>query len=42
MMLAYRLVRLIETHSDALAAGLLQKVQKSEFTRDYRNVPPRS
>lgn len=40
MMLAYRLVRLIETHSDALAAGLLQKVQQSDFTRDYRKVPP--
>jgi hypothetical protein len=40
MMLAYRLVRLIETHSDALAAGLLEKVQTSEFTRDYRKVPP--
>jgi hypothetical protein len=40
MMLAYRLVRLIETHSDALAAGLLAKVQSSELTRSYRNVPP--
>jgi hypothetical protein len=40
MMLAYRLVRLIETHSGGLAAGLLAKVQNSEFTRDYRNVPP--
>ncbi len=40
MMLAYRLVRLIETHSDGLAAGLLKKVQDSEFTRDYRKVPP--
>jgi hypothetical protein len=39
MMLAYRLVRLIETHSDALAAGLLEKVQSSELTRSYRNVP---
>jgi hypothetical protein len=39
MMLAYRLVRLIENHSDALAAGLLERVQTSEFTRDYRNVP---
>ena len=39
MMLAYRLVRLIETHSDGLAASLLAKVQGSEFTRDYRNVP---
>jgi hypothetical protein len=38
MMLAYKLVRLIETHSDALAAGLLTKVQNSEFTRSYRNV----
>jgi hypothetical protein len=39
MMLAYRLVRLIETHSEALAAGLLHRVQTSEFTQDYRNVP---
>jgi hypothetical protein len=40
MMLAYRLVRLIETHSDALAAGLLEKVQTSELTRSYRHVAP--
>jgi hypothetical protein len=40
MMLAYRLVRLIETHSDTLAAGLLEKVQNSELTRSYRHVPP--
>jgi hypothetical protein len=40
MMLAYRLVRLIETHSDALASGLLGKVQSSELTRAYRNVAP--
>lgn len=40
MMLAYKLVRLIETHSDALATGLLAKVQTSELTRSYRNVPP--
>ena len=40
MMLAYRLVRLIEKHSDALAAGLLQRVQNSELTRDFRKVPP--
>jgi len=39
MMLAYKLVRLIETHSDALAAGLVQKVQSSELTRSYRHVP---
>jgi hypothetical protein len=40
MMLAYRLVRLIETHSDTLAGNLLEKVQHSEFTQGYRNVPP--
>jgi hypothetical protein len=39
MMLAYRLVRLIEKHSDALAASLLQRVQTSEHTRDYCKVP---
>jgi hypothetical protein len=39
MMLAYRLVRLIETHSDALAASLLAKVQTSELTHAYRSVP---
>ncbi len=39
MMLAYRLVRLIETHSDALASSLLAKVRTSELTRAYRNVP---
>jgi len=39
MMLAYRLVRLIETHSDALASGLLRKVQDSDRTRNYTNVP---
>ena len=40
MMLAYRLVRLIENHSDALAAGLLKKVQSSDCTSSYHNVPP--
>jgi len=40
MMLLYRLVRLIETHSRALAAGLLIRVQESGHTREYRNVPP--
>jgi hypothetical protein len=39
MMLAYRLVRLIETHSDALASSLLKRVQESEFAHGYRNVP---
>lgn len=40
MMLLYRLVRLIESHSQALAASLLSRVQDSEHTRDYCNVPP--
>lgn len=40
MMLAYRLVRLIEGHSDELAAGLLRKVQGSETTEAYSSVPP--
>jgi len=40
MMLLYRLVRLIETHSQALAASLLVRVQASEHTHDYCNVPP--
>lgn len=39
MMLAYRLVRLIETHSDGLASGLLQKVETSEFTHSFCKVP---
>ena len=39
MMLLYRLVRLIESHSDALAGCLLAKVQESEHTREFRNVP---
>lgn len=39
MMLAYRLVRLIESHSDALALSLLKRVQDSEFAPDYSHVP---
>jgi hypothetical protein len=40
MMMLYRLVRLIETHSQALAACLLDQVQNSAFTTSYReNVP---
>jgi hypothetical protein len=38
MMLAYRLVRLIETHSDKLVGGLLEKVKASELTPNYRNT----
>jgi hypothetical protein len=40
MMLAYYFVHLIETHSDALASKLLDKVQQSNCTRAYSNVPP--
>src|SRR5579863_8455822 len=40
MMLAYRLLRLVENHSAALAAGLLEKTQNSPLLASYRNVPP--
>lgn len=40
MMILYRLVRLIETHSEALATCLLDRVQNSEITADYAAVPP--
>jgi hypothetical protein len=39
MMMLYRLVRLIETHSEALAASLLCRVQDSDATPAYKNVP---
>jgi hypothetical protein len=40
MMMLYRLVRLIETHSQALATCLLDRVQTSELTQCYKqNVP---
>jgi len=39
MMLSNRLVRLIETHANALALNLAEKVQASEELRDYRKVP---
>jgi len=38
-MLAYRLLRLVETHSEALAAGLLEKTKTSPLLPDYNNVP---
>lgn len=38
MMMLYRLVRLIENNSQALAACLLDRVQNSEATPDYENV----
>lgn len=38
-MIAVRLVRLIETHSDELADELMNKFQASSRTGDLRNVP---
>jgi len=41
MMMLYRLVRLIETHSQALASCLLDQVEISALTPCYKkNVPP--
>ncbi len=41
MMMLYRLVRLIESHSEALSTCLLDQVEKSELTSRYQsNVPP--
>jgi hypothetical protein len=40
MMMLYRLVRLIETHSQSLATCLLDRVESSELTHCYKeNVP---
>ncbi len=40
MMMLYRLVRLIEAHSQALAACLLDQVQNSKLTENFQqNVP---
>lgn len=39
MLHTYRLVRLIETHSNDLVALLLAKVRQSPYTQSYRNVP---
>jgi hypothetical protein len=40
MMMLYRLVRLIETHSQALADCLLDQVQNSELTQSYQQSVP--
>lgn len=40
MMLSHRFVRLIEEHSDALANGLLHKVQRSPRTEAFHTIPP--
>ncbi len=39
MMLAYRFVRLIETHSEGLAKGLRKKIENCPKLADYHNVP---
>jgi hypothetical protein len=39
-MVGTRLVRLIESHSQELAAGLTEKLRQSERTRDFRKIPP--
>jgi hypothetical protein len=40
MMLANRLVRLIETHSEPLASSLLTKLTFCDKCRDFSSVPP--
>ncbi len=40
VMLSQRFVRLIEDHSDALASGLLHKVERSVRTEAFCKVPP--
>ena len=40
MILAYRLVRLIETHSEQLATGLLKKLEGCDKCPGFTNVPP--
>lgn len=39
MMFSYRLVRLIESHADALAAGLEEKVQGNTQITHFREIP---
>lgn len=38
-MFSYRLVRLIETHADTLAAGLEKKVLSSAYVGSFRTIP---
>lgn len=40
MTITFRLVRMIETHSENLATSLLHKVQHSSSTASYAKVPP--
>ncbi|MGB8062689.1 MAG: hypothetical protein WCF26_12390 [Candidatus Sulfotelmatobacter sp.] len=39
MMFSYRLVRLIESHADALALGLEEKVQSNGLVSHFRQIP---
>lgn len=39
MMFSYRLVRLIEAHADALAAGLEEKVHSNNQITHFREIP---
>jgi len=39
MMFSYRLVRLIESHADALAGGLEEKVQDNAQVAHFREIP---
>jgi hypothetical protein len=39
MMFSYRLVRLIESHADALAAGLEEKVQNNSQVVHFSSIP---
>src|SRR5438270_12200284 len=39
MMFSYRLVRLIESHTEARAAGLEEKVQTNCLTAHFREIP---
>ena len=39
MILAYKLVRMIETHAEALATSLVSKVRESPRLSEYKNVP---
>jgi len=38
-MLAMRLVRLIEAHSEVLSKGLTEQIRKSDRTSDFRKIP---
>jgi hypothetical protein len=39
-MLATRLVRLIEAHSEQLSRGLTERILSAERTSDFRKIPP--